>query len=299
MATLWILRRVVASSRSRVVPRLVAASLPSVGSPTTKNTPASDGGPWFLAPRAAALIPFCCVKSTWAIFVRNQQLFHSTPPILSSSIRAGDDRGVRASLNCATPKPASRSKGAGLYARPIMLGAAMMRLILLGITLHGLATTVVASELHASATSTIHAALWPLSAPGSVYPSARVVRLRKPQSGHSGDQNDFTGRFEGQEPVRALTPNEKEAIRAALSGMTRSAAAAPAPITNPRDIQEFRERAQEDQDEALKRSERVGRRAILSICDGCIKGPRSSARAILRREHVGEDGLAYRAEDLR
>jgi hypothetical protein len=174
----------------------------------------------------------------------------------------------------------------------------MMRLILLGISLLGLATTVIASELHTSSTSAIHAALWPLSASGGVYPNAPAARVRKPQNAPSSDQNDFTGRFEGQEPVRVLSSNEKEAIRAGLSGITRIAATA-APITSLPDVQELRERAQEEQDQALKRSESVGRRAILSICDGCIRGARSSRRVILRREHVGEDGLAYRAEDLR
>ena len=60
----------------------------------------------------------------------------------------------------------------------------------------------------------------------------------------------------------------------------------------------FREDAAREMDERLARHERAGRRATSGICDGCIPGARSHHR-VKPREMVGEDGLAFRAEDLR
>ena len=51
--------------------------------------------------------------------------------------------------------------------------------------------------------------------------------------------------------------------------------------------------------EQLARQERVGRRATSGICDGCIPGTRSGRRRVQPREIIGEDGLAYREEDVR
>ncbi len=51
--------------------------------------------------------------------------------------------------------------------------------------------------------------------------------------------------------------------------------------------------------EQLARQERVGRRATSGICDGCIPGTRRGRRGVQPREIIGEDGLAYREEDVR
>jgi hypothetical protein len=168
----------------------------------------------------------------------------------------------------------------------------MRRLVVHGGFLLALLTPAIASEL----TPSIHAALWPLSAPGSVYPSARVIGLQKPQEAAASDGRiDFRSRFEGQEPVRALTPAQKQAIRAALSD-----AGAPAAVsaTSSREPVEVRQRAQQEQEQWLKRQERVGRRAIASICDGCM-GKVGVSRRTVPREYVDADGLAYREQDLR
>src|SRR5215217_5730476 len=83
------------------------------------------------------------------------------------------------------------------------VGAAMGRLVVHGGILLALLTPAIASELP----TPLHAALWPLSAPGSVYPSARITGLQKPQEAPANDGTiDFRSRTEGQEPVRALTP---------------------------------------------------------------------------------------------
>jgi hypothetical protein len=168
----------------------------------------------------------------------------------------------------------------------------MGRLVVHGGFLLALLTPAIASELPSS----LHAALWPLSAPGSVYPSARITGLQKPQEVPANDGPiDFRSRFEGQEPLRALTPAQKEAIRAALSD-----ARAPAAVSaiNPREHVEVHQRAQQEQEQWLKRQERVGRRAITSVCDGCIGKVGVSHRSV-PREYVDADGLAYREQDLR
>src|SRR5687767_2604315 len=111
-------------------------------------------------------------------------------------------------------------------------------------------TPAIASEL----TPTIHTALWPLSAPGSVYPS--VTRLQKPEGAPARDGgNDFGSRFEGHVPDRVLTPAQKEAMRAALNGTRR---ATEVKATSPRELEEVRQRTQQEQDQWLKRQERVG-----------------------------------------
>ena len=61
----------------------------------------------------------------------------------------------------------------------------------------------------------------------------------------------------------------------------------------------FREDAAREMDERLTRHERAGRRATSGICDGCIPGARTVHQKVKPREMVGEDGLAFRAEDLR
>jgi hypothetical protein len=61
----------------------------------------------------------------------------------------------------------------------------------------------------------------------------------------------------------------------------------------------FREDAAREMDERLARHERAGRRATSGICDGCIPGARSVHHRVKPREMVGEDGLAFRTEDLR
>jgi hypothetical protein len=164
----------------------------------------------------------------------------------------------------------------------------MGRLVVHGGFLLALLTPAIASELPSS----LHAALWPLSAPGSVYPSARITGLQKPQEVPANDGPiDFRSRFEGQEPLRALTPAQKEAIRAALSDARAPAAVSSEPV-------EVHQRAQQEQEQWLKRQERVGRRAIASICDGCMGKVGVSHRSV-PREYVDADGLAYREQDLR
>ena len=49
----------------------------------------------------------------------------------------------------------------------------------------------------------------------------------------------------------------------------------------------------------LARQERVGRRVTSAICDGCNPGKRTVNRRIHPLGIAGEDGLAYRPEDLR
>ena len=69
----------------------------------------------------------------------------------------------------------------------------------------------------------------------------------------------------------------------------------PTGATNAADL--FREDAAREMDERLARYERAGRRATAGICDGCTGVRR--VRGGKTREMVGEDGLPYRAEDLR
>ena len=57
--------------------------------------------------------------------------------------------------------------------------------------------------------------------------------------------------------------------------------------------------AAQKMNEQLARQERVGRRATSGICDGCTSGTRSGRHRVEPREIIGEDGLAYRAEDIR
>ena len=52
-------------------------------------------------------------------------------------------------------------------------------------------------------------------------------------------------------------------------------------------------------DERVARQERAARRATFGICDGCIRGAHSSARHIVPRQQVDDNGLPYRPEDLR
>jgi hypothetical protein len=51
-------------------------------------------------------------------------------------------------------------------------------------------------------------------------------------------------------------------------------------------------------DEKLARHERAAKQALLGICDGCTAGGANRARRITPRQTVGEDGLAFRPEDL-
>jgi hypothetical protein len=106
--------------------------------------------------------------------------------------------------------------------------------------------------------------------------------------------NGPAGRFEAQQPVRAPSI-PKGAIQSPGSARNPAVAAVSPP---PNGNSHLRARTEEEHEQALKRSERVGRRAVLSICDGCIMGPRSLTRGTVPREEVGEDGLAYRLEDL-
>jgi hypothetical protein len=69
----------------------------------------------------------------------------------------------------------------------------------------------------------------------------------------------------------------------------------PTGATNAADL--FREDAAREMDERLARHERAGRRATAGICDGCTGVRR--VRGGKTREMVGEDGLPYRADDLR
>jgi hypothetical protein len=85
-------------------------------------------------------------------------------------------------------------------------------------------------------------------------------------------------------------------MRAALNGTPR---ATEVKAASPRELEEVRQRAQQQQDQWLKRQERVGQRAIASICDGCMGGARTTRRRIVPREYIDEDGLAYRQQDLR
>jgi hypothetical protein len=102
------------------------------------------------------------------------------------------------------------------------------------------------------------------------------------------------GRFEPQQPVRAPSV-PKAAMQSSASARNPAAAAVSPP---PNGNSDLRARTAEEYEQALKRSERVGRRAVLSICDGCMTGSRSLARGTVPREEVGEDGLAYRLDDL-
>jgi hypothetical protein len=169
-----------------------------------------------------------------------------------------------------------------------------MRRLLQTVILIGLATPAISSELQRSPASSLHEALWPLSKPGSVYPSAHVAGQSKPEDAVGRGPNVPAGRFEAQQPVGAPSI-PKEAMQSPLSARSPAGAAVSPP---PNRNSEVRARAEEEHERALKRSERVGRSAVLSICDGCITGPRSLARGTVPREEVGEDGLAYRPEDL-
>ena len=51
-------------------------------------------------------------------------------------------------------------------------------------------------------------------------------------------------------------------------------------------------------DEKVARHERAANRALSGICDGCIAGGAKRARRIMPRQKVGDDGLAFRPEDL-
>jgi hypothetical protein len=170
----------------------------------------------------------------------------------------------------------------------------MRRVLVETVILIGLATPAISSELQRSPASSLHEALWPLSKPGSIYPSAHLAHQSKAEDAVGSGVNVPAGRFEAQQPVRPpSTP--KQAMQSPASARNPIAAAVGPP---PKGSGEFRARAEEEHEQALKRSERVGRRAVSSICDGCITGPRSSARGTVPREEVGEDGLAYRPEDL-
>ena len=170
----------------------------------------------------------------------------------------------------------------------------MRRLLVQTVILIGLATPAISSELQRSPASSLHEALWPLSKPGSVYPSAHMARQSKPEDAVGSGPNVPAGRSEAQQPVRAPSI-PKQAMQSPLSARSPAGAAVSPPAYGNSDL---RGRAEEEHEQALKRSERVGRRAVSSICDGCMTGPRSSARGTVPREEVGEDGLAYRPEDL-
>ena len=172
----------------------------------------------------------------------------------------------------------------------------MRRLLVQTVILVGLATPAISSELQRSPASSLQEALWPLSKPGSVYPSAHMARQSKPEDAVVRGPNVPAGRSEAQQPIPAWSIR-KEAIQLPSSARNPAAAAVSPP---PKGFDDVRARAEQEQqqEQALKRSERVGRRALLSICDGCITGSRSLARGTVPREEVGEDGLAYRPEDL-
>jgi hypothetical protein len=57
--------------------------------------------------------------------------------------------------------------------------------------------------------------------------------------------------------------------------------------------------AAQSMNEQLARQERAGRRATSGICDGCTPGTRTGRRRVEPHGIIGEDGLAYRPEDLR
>ena len=124
-------------------------------------------------------------------------------------------------------------------------------------------------------------------------PKRSMARQSKPEEAVGGAPNGSAGRFEAQQPVRA--PSPKEAMQSPASARNPAAAAVSPP---PNGNSDLRARTEEEHEQALKRSERVGRRAVLSICDGCMTGSRSLARGKVPREEVGEDGLAYRLDDL-
>jgi hypothetical protein len=176
----------------------------------------------------------------------------------------------------------------------------MRQLLILGVGLvPWLAAPAVGSELQRSPTPSLHEVLWPLSRPGSVFPSARIARQSKPEDVLvSTRRDDFNGRFGGQEPNLDVSSEKNKADRAALPPPSPGAASGPPTATTTDKLRVLREPKHEP-DESLKRSDRAGRRAVLSICDGCVRGSRSVVRGTVPREDVGEDGLAYRAEDLR
>jgi hypothetical protein len=171
------------------------------------------------------------------------------------------------------------------------LEGTMRRPLVQAVILIGLATPSVGTELQRSPASSLHEALWPLSKPGSVYPSAHIARQPKPEDAMGGGQNVPAGRSEAQQPIPAWSIR-KEAIQVPSD----PAAATVSP--RPEGLDDVRARAEQEQEQALRRSERAGRRAVLSICEGCMRGSRSVARGTIPREEVGEDGLAYRPEDL-
>ena len=170
----------------------------------------------------------------------------------------------------------------------------MRRLLVQTVILIGLVTPAIGSELQRSPASSLHEALWPLSKPGSVYPSAQVAGQSKPEDVVGRGPNVPAGRYEAQQPVRAPSI-PKEAMQSPASARNPTAAAAVGPP--PKGNGDVRARP-EEHEQALKRSERAGSRAVLSICDGCMTGSRSLARGTVPREEVGEDGFAYRPEDL-
>jgi hypothetical protein len=168
----------------------------------------------------------------------------------------------------------------------------MRRLLVQTVILIGLATPAISGELQRSPASSLHEALWPLSKPGSVYPSARAIQS-KHEDAVGGGPNISAGRFEA--PPTPAPSTLKEATQLSLGARNPAAAAVSPP---PKGNGDVRARAEEEHEQALKRSERVGRRAVLSICDGCTTGSRSLARRTVPREVVGEDGLPFRLDDL-
>jgi hypothetical protein len=88
----------------------------------------------------------------------------------------------------------------------------MRRLSVQAVILIGLATPAISRELQRSPASSLHEALWPLSKPGSVYPSAHIARQPKPEDAVGRGQNVPAGRSEAQQPIRAWSIR-KEAIQ--------------------------------------------------------------------------------------
>ena len=88
----------------------------------------------------------------------------------------------------------------------------MRRLLVQTVILIGLATPAISSELQRSPASSLHEALWPLSKPGSVYPSAHIARQSKPEDAVGRGPNVPAGRSEAQQPIPAWSIR-KEAIQ--------------------------------------------------------------------------------------
>jgi len=59
-----------------------------------------------------------------------------------------------------------------------------------------------------------------------------------------------------------------------------------------------REKSAREMDERIERHQRGERRLTSGICDGCSRATTSARRRVVPPEMVGEDGLAYRPEDL-